>query len=136
MLHFALDGIVSFSNAPLRLALGLGFAVSLASFVYGFVAIILKVTGAFTVPGWTSVIFVLSFLGGVQLMVLGVIGEYVGKAYKEAKKRPLYIVSSVTGVDRVRAPERAFVWQPQPQERDPTEDGDAELPAMHRTNVD
>jgi polyisoprenyl-phosphate glycosyltransferase len=63
MLHFAIDGIVSFSNAPLRLALGLGFAVSLASFAYGFVAIILKAAGAFTVPGWTSVIFVLSFLG-------------------------------------------------------------------------
>lgn len=136
MLHFALDGIVSFSNAPLRLALGLGFAVSLASFVYGFVAIILKVTGAFTVPGWTSVIFVLSFLGGVQLMVLGVIGEYVGKTYKEAKKRPLYIVSSVTGVERVRAPERAFVWQPHPQEGEPAEDGGADLRAMHRTNVD
>ena len=136
MLHFALDGIVSFSNAPLRLALGLGFAVSLASFVYGFVAIILKVTGAFTVPGWTSVIFVLSFLGGVQLMVLGVIGEYVGKAYKEAKKRPLYIVSSVTGVDRARTPERAFVWQPQAEESEPAEDGGAELRSMRRTNVD
>jgi glycosyltransferase involved in cell wall biosynthesis len=134
MLHFAIDGIVSFSNAPLRLALGLGFAVSLASFAYGFVAIILKATGAFTVPGWTSVIFVLSFLGGVQLMVLGVIGEYVGKAYKEMKKRPLYILSSVTGVDAGRAPERVFVWQP--QKSGSTEDGDAELRAMRRTNVD
>ena len=122
------DGIVSFSNAPLRLALALGFAVSLASFVYGFVAIILKAAGAFTVPGWTSVIFVLRFLGGVQLMVLGVIGEYVGKAYKEAKKRPLYIVSSVTGVDGIRAPERAVVWQPQPQKSGSPEDGDARAP--------
>jgi hypothetical protein len=87
------------------------------------------------VPGWTSVIFVLSFLGGVQLMVLGVIGEYVGKAYKEAKKRPLYIVSSITGMDPVRPPERAFVWRAQRQESEPTEDGD-ELRSMHRTNVD
>ena len=63
MLKFAADGIVSFSNVPLRLALGLGFLVSAASFVYGFVAILLKTTGAFTVPGWTSVIFVTSFLG-------------------------------------------------------------------------
>jgi polyisoprenyl-phosphate glycosyltransferase len=107
MLKFATDGIVSFSNAPLRLALGLGFVVSLSSFVYGFVAILLKVTGAFTVPGWTSIIFVTSFLGGVQLMVLGVIGEYVGRTYIEAKGRPLYIVNRSAGLaDRLTSPER------------------------------
>ena len=97
MLHFAADGIVSFSNAPLRLALGLGFVVSAASFVYGFVAILLKATGAFTVPGWTSIIIVTSFLGGVQLMVLGVVGEYVGRIYVEAKRRPLYVVNRSVG---------------------------------------
>jgi glycosyltransferase involved in cell wall biosynthesis len=112
MLQFAVDGIVSFSNAPLRLALTLGFLVSLASFIYGFVAISLRLAGAFTVPGWTSVIIVASFLGGVQLMVLGVIGEYVGKAYKEAKKRPLYVVSSSLGLELLDAPDRTFVWQP------------------------
>jgi dolichol-phosphate mannosyltransferase len=118
MLQFAVNGIVSFSNAPLRLALTLGFIVSLASFVYGFVAIILKLVGTFTVPGWTSVIFVTSFLGGVQLMVLGVIGEYVGKAYKEAKKRPLYVISGSVGLERLPVPERTFVWPP-PSEASP-----------------
>jgi polyisoprenyl-phosphate glycosyltransferase len=98
MLKFAADGIVSFSNAPLRLALGLGFLVSALSFLYGFVSILLKATGAFTVPGWTSIIFVTSFLGGVQLMVLGVIGEYVGRTYIETKRRPLYVVSSAVGL--------------------------------------
>jgi dolichol-phosphate mannosyltransferase len=117
MLQFAVDGIVSFSNAPLRAALTLGFIVSVASFVYGFVAITLKLVGAFTVPGWTSVIFVTSFLGGVQLMVLGVIGEYVGKAYKEAKKRPLYLISGSVGLERVPVPERAFVWLPTAEAR-------------------
>jgi glycosyltransferase involved in cell wall biosynthesis len=113
MLQFAIDGIVSFSNAPLRLALALGFAVSLLSFVYGFVSIALRIAGAFTVPGWTSIIFVVSFLGGVQLIVLGVIGEYVGKAYKETKQRPLYIVSGWRGLDAPRRlPDRAFVWLP------------------------
>jgi len=108
MLKFAADGIVSFSNAPLRLALGLGFLVSAVSFVYGFVAILLKATGAFTVPGWTSVIFVTSFLGGVQLIVLGVIGEYVGRAYIETKGRPLYIVASALGrFEPERLPQRA-----------------------------
>jgi polyisoprenyl-phosphate glycosyltransferase len=107
MIKFAADGIVSFSNAPLRLALGLGFVVSVTSFVYGFVAILLKVTGAFTVPGWTSIVLVTSFLGGVQLIVLGVIGEYVGRTYVETKRRPLYIVNREAGLaDRLTSPER------------------------------
>jgi polyisoprenyl-phosphate glycosyltransferase len=107
MLRFAADGIVSFSNAPLRLALGLGFLVSVASFVYGFVAILLKVTGAFTVPGWTTIILATSLLGGVQLIVLGVVGEYVGRTYLETKQRPLYIINRSTGLeDRLTSPER------------------------------
>lgn len=107
MIKFAADGIVSFSNAPLRLALGLGFIVSASSFIYGFVAILLNVTGAFTVPGWTSTIIVTSFLGGVQLIVLGVIGEYVGRTYVETKGRPLYIVNREAGLgDRLSSPER------------------------------
>jgi glycosyltransferase involved in cell wall biosynthesis len=80
MLRFAADGIVSFSNAPLRLALALGFLVSASSFLYGFIALLLRVTGAFTVPGWTSIIFVVSMLGGVQLMVLGVIDLHASPA--------------------------------------------------------
>jgi len=111
MLRFAADGIVSFSNAPLRLALVLGFVVSALSFVYGFVAILLKVTGAFTVPGWASVITVTSFLGGVQLMVLGVVGEYVARAYIETKQRPLYIVRSAVGrFATPDAPPRTAGW--------------------------
>jgi dolichol-phosphate mannosyltransferase len=107
MIKFAADGIVSFSNAPLRLALGLGFVVSAISFLYGFVAILLKATGAFTVPGWTSMIFVTSFLGGIQLIVLGVIGEYVGRTYIETKRRPLYVVNRAAGfADRLTLPER------------------------------
>jgi glycosyltransferase involved in cell wall biosynthesis len=111
MIKFAADGIVSFSNAPLRLALGLGFVVSATSFLYGLVAIFLQVTGAFTVPGWTSIIAVTSFLGGVQLIVLGVIGEYVGRTYIESKRRPLYVVNHSTGLDEpARMPERMAGW--------------------------
>jgi polyisoprenyl-phosphate glycosyltransferase len=112
MMRFAVDGIVSFSSAPLRLALTLGFVVSAASFLYGFVAILLKATGAFTVPGWTSVIFVTSLLGGVQLMVLGVVGEYVGRTYEEAKNRPLYIVNRSAGFpERAGEEQRVFIWR-------------------------
>jgi glycosyltransferase involved in cell wall biosynthesis len=113
MVKFAADGIVSFSNAPLRLALGLGFLVSAASFVYAFVAILLKVTGAFTVPGWTTIILATTFLGGVQLIVLGVVGEYVGRTYIETKRRPLYIVNRSAGLeDRLASPERTVGYPP------------------------
>jgi glycosyltransferase involved in cell wall biosynthesis len=112
MMRFAIDGIVSFSSAPLRLALALGFVVSALSILYGFVAILLKVSGAFTVPGWTSVIFATSLLGGVQLIVLGVVGEYVGRTYLEAKNRPLYIVNQSAGISQRTGPEqRVFVWR-------------------------
>jgi polyisoprenyl-phosphate glycosyltransferase len=120
MLRFAADGIVSFSNAPLRLALALGFFVSASAFVYGFVAILLKATGAFTVPGWTSIIFVTSILGGVQLIVLGIIGEYVGRTYIEAKRRPLYVVGSAVGfVAPVRAPQRTVGWTSESDQEGP-----------------
>jgi polyisoprenyl-phosphate glycosyltransferase len=113
MMKFAADGIVSFSNAPLRLALALGFIVSVSSFIYGFVAILLKVTGAFTVPGWTSIIFVTSFLGGVQLIVLGVVGEYVGRTYLESKRRPLYVVNRSAGLaETFTSPDRVVGWPP------------------------
>jgi len=119
MLKFAADGIVSFSNAPLRLALALGFIVSVSSFIYGFVAILLKVTGAFTVPGWTSIIFVTSFLGGVQLIVLGVVGEYVGRTYLETKRRPLYVVNRSAGLaGRSTSPDRVVGWPPHRTEAD------------------
>jgi polyisoprenyl-phosphate glycosyltransferase len=123
MVNFAIDGIVSFSNAPLRLALALGFTVSIIAFLYGLIAIVLKVSGAFTVPGWTSVIFVASFLGGVQLIVLGVVGEYVGRIYVETKRRPLYIVNRSAGLSRVRQPgNRVFVWDDTDVEEAPSED--------------
>jgi glycosyltransferase involved in cell wall biosynthesis len=110
MLKFAADGIVSFSNAPLRFALILGCLVSLASFVYACVAIFLKASGA-TVPGWTSLILVTTFLGGMQLIVLGVIGEYVGRAYLETKRRPLYVVKGAVGFGTApRSPDRTAGW--------------------------
>jgi len=98
MIKFAVDGIVSFSNAPLRLALNFGFVVSIASFIGGITALLLKITDVFVIPGWASLVFVTSFLGGVQLVVLGVIGEYVARIYDETKNRPLYIVSTSIGL--------------------------------------
>ena len=92
MLNFAGDGIVSFSTVPLRMTLYLGFAVSVLSFVAAVAAVFLKVVGAFEVPGWASIVVGISFLSGIQLTVLGVIGAYVGRIYDEVKQRPLYFV--------------------------------------------
>jgi len=92
MLNFAADGIVSFSTVPLRLTLYAGFVVSLLAFVAAVVAIVLKVVGAYEVPGWASIAVAIAFLSGIQLTMLGVIGTYVGRIYDEVKQRPLYFV--------------------------------------------
>src|ERR671930_1424434 len=95
MLRFAATGVISFSAAPLRAALNLGFLVSGLSFALGAWSLIVKLSGFFNVPGWTSVVVVVSFIGGIQLIVLGVIGEYIGDIHSEVKKRPLYVVSEL-----------------------------------------
>jgi len=97
MIRLALDGIVSFSNVPLRLVLQLGFIVSVVSFCAGLFAIVVKLSGAYAVPGWASTVVVVAFTSGVQLTVLGVMGEYVGRIYDEVKRRPLYLVRDFHG---------------------------------------
>jgi dolichol-phosphate mannosyltransferase len=98
MLRLAADAIVSFSDKPLRLALNLGFVVSAASILFGLSAVVSKLAGVEVVPGWTSVMILVGFVGGVQLIVLGIIGEYVGRISEEVKARPLYVVRAVHGV--------------------------------------
>ena len=98
MVRFALDGMVSFSNLPLRLTLNLGFILSGLSLLLGLAAIVTKLTGAsLIVPGWASIAVALSFFAGVQLIVLGVMGEYVARIYDEVKNRPLYLFSELHG---------------------------------------
>lgn len=97
MLSFARDGIISFSTAPLRLALNFGFVVSVLSFLLGIAAVVVKLTGLYAVPGWTSIAVGMGFLGGVQLIVLGVIGEYIAGIHDEVKQRPLYLVREERG---------------------------------------
>jgi dolichol-phosphate mannosyltransferase len=98
MVRFALDAIVSFSHAPLQLASVIGFWVALLAFAGIPVAIVMKATGQF-VPGITTVTLAVLLLGGLQLMALGVIGEYVGRMYDEVKQRPLYVVGRTANFD-------------------------------------
>ena len=91
MMRFAGDAIVSFSFAPLRLATGLGLLVSTLSFAYAVYAVLARLLGWGVVHGWASLMVAVLFLGGVQLVSLGIIGEYVGRVYDEVKRRPLYV---------------------------------------------
>ena len=91
MLKFALDGITSFSTAPLKLASLMGYMASTLAFI-GLISMFpLKWLG-YTISGWASMMVGMFFLGGVQLVCLGIIGEYIGRIFMEVKKRPLYIV--------------------------------------------
>jgi polyisoprenyl-phosphate glycosyltransferase len=96
--RLAFDGLSSFSDAPLRLALAAGFVVAIASLVAGIAAIALKLAGVEDVPGWASLVVVLSFLGGIQLVVLAAVGVYVAGIFDEVKQRPLYVVSESRGI--------------------------------------
>ncbi|MFI5179778.1 MAG: glycosyltransferase family 2 protein [Thermoanaerobaculia bacterium] len=96
MIRFAIDALTSFSHVPLQLATWLGFLVSAFSFLYIVVVLILKIRGV-NVTGWTTLMFFILFLGGVQLIVVGVLGEYVGRIYEEVKRRPLYLVAEIVG---------------------------------------
>ena len=88
MLRFATTGLISFSPAPLRFALRIGFFVSFLSFALGIWSMIVKLTGLYEVPGWTSIVVVVTFIGGMQLIMLGVIGEYIADIHAEVKRRP------------------------------------------------
>jgi polyisoprenyl-phosphate glycosyltransferase len=93
--NFALEGITSFSTVPLRIWSYLGFAVALLSFLYGLrIAVIVLLHGV-DVPGYASIFVAVTFLGGLQLMGIGVIGEYLGRTYHESKRRPIYLVRRV-----------------------------------------
>ena len=97
MLSFALDGITSFSSFPLRLATYCGFVVTFFAFLYILYAICVRLFTSRAMPGWASVLIAVLFLGGVQLVFLGIIGEYLSRVFEGTKARPLYIVENEMG---------------------------------------
>jgi dolichol-phosphate mannosyltransferase len=98
MLRFAVDGITSFSTVPLKAATYLGLLAGLGGFVTAVWAAYEKLSGAYTVTGWTTTIVAVSLAASAQLLMTGILGEYVGRIYEEIKRRPLYLVS-----DRINA---------------------------------
>jgi len=97
MFRLATDAVIGFSDRPLRLGLNVGFVVSIASILFGLSAVVSRLAGVFVVPGWTSIMILVGIVGGIQLIVLGVIGEYVARIFDEVKRRPLYVVSRMHG---------------------------------------
>jgi glycosyltransferase involved in cell wall biosynthesis len=92
--NFALEGITSFSTAPLRLATYLGLVTALLALLYAVWVVVKALLWGDPVAGWPSLMAVVLFLGGVQLIALGLIGEYLGRLYMESKQRPLYLVDT------------------------------------------
>jgi len=104
MLHFAFDGVTSFSAAPLKLATWMGFAASGIALVGIVYALVVRLFTASWVTGWAALFIAVLFIGGAQLISLGIIGEYVGRIYAETKRRPLYVVEERLNVPGQAAP--------------------------------
>ena len=94
MIRFAVDGITSFSAAPLRLSLYFSLWSVLLAFLVGLYAL-WKWAAGDTVPGWTSITVIVLVFGGMQMFCIGVIGEYVGRIYTQSKQRPLFVIRSI-----------------------------------------
>ncbi|WP_299768176.1 glycosyltransferase family 2 protein [uncultured Pseudoteredinibacter sp.] len=93
--NFAIEGFTSFTIAPLKIASYIGFITAMSAFVYGLFVLFKAIIWGDSVQGFPTIMVSMLFLGGVQLLVLGVIGEYLGRAFNEVKQRPLYLLESV-----------------------------------------
>lgn len=106
MIRFALDGIASFSTLPLRVAVWLGVAAGAVGVLVAIWAAYAKFVAHATLPGWTALMVAICLASSAQLLMIGVLGEYVGRIYEEVKRRPLYIVRDLVNVD-VEPPPRS-----------------------------
>jgi glycosyltransferase involved in cell wall biosynthesis len=97
--NFAIDGVTSFSSSPLKVWSYVGLGISALSFLYAIFLATLVLIHGIDVPGYASLMVVVLFLGGIQLITLGIIGEYIGRIYNEVKGRPLYLVSELYGFE-------------------------------------
>jgi len=99
MAKLAVNGVVSFSDAPLRLALWAGLAVSAAAMFYGAWVVAMWIANAPLARGWSSIIVIVAFLGGANMLMTGLLGLYVGRIYSEVKRRPLYVIDRAVGFE-------------------------------------
>jgi polyisoprenyl-phosphate glycosyltransferase len=114
MLRFSLDAISSFSHRPLQLATLLGFIISTLAFIAIPVVIVLRVVGSY-LPGFSAITIVVLLLGGIELIAIGIIGEYVGRIYDEVKGRPLYLVRARSNIAETETADQSLPPVPEPQ---------------------
>jgi len=95
LFNYAIDGIIGYSTKPLRIATFLGGLTSFASFIYLFVVLLQKLIWGINVPGYATIIILILLLGGMQLLCIGIIGEYVGRTFEQSKDRPIYIAKEI-----------------------------------------
>jgi polyisoprenyl-phosphate glycosyltransferase len=107
MIRLAANGVLSFSDAPLRLTIWVGLAVCCLAVLYGIYVIGLSLTESDLVRGWSSTIVVISFLCGINMLMTGIIGLYIGRIHAEVKRRPLYVVDRRVGFDPAASAEKA-----------------------------
>lgn len=106
MIRFAIDAIASFSYKPLKAAAYLGFTLSAASFIYILIVVYQKLFTDTTITGWASTVAINLFFNGIMLIILGIMGEYIGRIYDETKGRPLYIIWERAGYEEEREQEQ------------------------------
>ena len=97
LFNYAIEGIIGFSTAPLRLATLLGSVTGVAALIYLICVIVEKLTRGIAVPGYATIIVLILLLSSVQLFCIGIIGEYVGRNFEQSKKRPVYIAKEIVG---------------------------------------
>ena len=95
LFNYAVDGIIGYSTKPLRMATFMGSLTSAAAFFYLIVVILQKLISGIDIPGYATIIVLILLLGGVQLLCIGIIGEYVGRTFEQSKDRPIYITKEV-----------------------------------------
>jgi dolichol-phosphate mannosyltransferase len=97
MIDFALTGLLGFSTVPLRFATYIGICMAISSFIAGIAIICMKLLTDYPIEGWSSIMLSIFFVGGVQLCIIGIMGEYIGRIYTEVRQRPLYVVKEQVG---------------------------------------
>jgi polyisoprenyl-phosphate glycosyltransferase len=100
MIKFASDGIIAFSTKPLRLVMTIGFVTVMVSILVMIFTLLVKVFGQQVQPGWASIMVAITFFSGIQLLGLGIVGQYIARIYEESKNRPIYIIRDTINVEK------------------------------------